>query len=64
MKTMRHKHVGKITDACLGCYGELQADLKADLRARRFWGWVIVGFSLALAGVMAFVLFKVGVMGR
>lgn len=57
---MKHIHTGDpIKHACEGCFAEVQGELKA----RRFWGWVIVGFAFALAMVSAFVLYRVG-MGR
>lgn len=57
---MKHVHTGHPTNhACEGCF----AEVKGELRARRIWAWVIVGFSFALAMVSAFVLWKVG-MGR
>ena len=75
-RPMKHEHIGPMHVACTGCFAELWADEKseterakrrnfllAELRGRRFWAYVLVGFSLALAGVSAFVLWRVG-MGR
>jgi len=56
---MNHKHVGPLDEACDGCFREAQGILE-DLRARRFWGWVLLGFSFALAVTVAIVLFKMG----
>jgi hypothetical protein len=57
---MRHNHTAPLDRLCPGCYDEIAEDEKT----RRFWIGILVGFSLALAGVIAFVLFKLGPMGR
>ncbi len=53
---MTHKHIGDPMRLCPNCI----PDVKEELRGRRFWAYVLVGFALMLAGVSAFVLFKIG----
>lgn len=61
---MNHQHVGPLSQACTLCFRELRQDVlpkaREELRRRRFWAWVLVGFSFALAAVVAFVLVKLG----
>ncbi len=60
---MRHRHVGDPMKLCSGCFPEMQ-ELQKELRTRRVWAWILVGFSFALAVVVAFVLYRLGPLGR
>ncbi len=55
----KHQHVGDPMKLCTGCIPEA-LELQAEFRRRRFWGWIIVGFSLVLAAGSPIALCYVG----
>lgn len=57
---MAHKHVGDPMRLCPGCIPEI----KREVRVKRILLWALIGFALAFAGVVAFVLSRLGPMGR
>jgi len=56
----RHKHVGDPMRLCNGCIPQIAS----EVRAKKILMHCLLGFALAFAAVMAFVLFRIGVMGR
>jgi len=62
---MKHDHKGPPDYACEGCFREAWDGLSEEERkASRFWGRVLVGFSFALAFVVAFVLWRISKGGK
>lgn len=60
MKAMKHIHIGDPMRLCPRCIPEIAS----EVRAKKILGYAVLGFAFALAGIMAFVLFRVGVLGR
>ena len=57
---MKHKHIGPEHYACDGCMREAWDGLtEEEKKDRRFWSRILVGFSFALAFVVAFVLWRI-----